>query len=79
MASQLKTQPAYRVEGSGNAWAIFRGDELVRVTAHHDRALDQIERLLRRQRLTPRACLTCGTAFASEGRHNRLCSTCRKG
>lgn len=26
---------------------------------------------------TPRACLCCGKSFASQGPHNRLCSTCR--
>lgn len=25
----------------------------------------------------PRPCLVCGTTFLSEGRHNRLCGTCR--
>lgn len=68
-----------RVEGSGDCWAIFRGDELVRVTAHHDRALDQIETLLRRNRMKPRSCLACTRPFMSEGPHNRLCGSCRKG
>lgn len=74
-----RPSPAYRVEGSGNAWAIFRGDELVRVTAHHDRALDQIETLLRRHRASLRPCIACGARFTSEGPHNRLCGPCRKG
>lgn len=69
---------AYRVEGSGSQWAIFRGDQLVRLTAHHDRALDQIETLLRRDRATQRPCLNCGTKFTSEGPHNRLCKSCRR-
>lgn len=25
----------------------------------------------------PRPCLVCGTTFLSEGRHHRLCGTCR--
>lgn len=76
-----RTRPAsaLRVEGSGSCWAIYKGDELLRITAHHDRALDQIEKLLRRDRQSVRSCLACGRRFASEGPHNRLCRACRKG
>jgi hypothetical protein len=79
VADPLRKEPQLRVEGSGNAWAIFKGDELVRITAHHDRALDQIETLLRRNRMSSRPCLNCGKRFTSEGPHNRLCRGCRKG
>lgn len=68
----------FRVEGSGSCWAIYQGDQLVRIMGNHDRALDHIERLYRRNRMSLRACLNCGTNFMSEGPHNRLCRTCRK-
>lgn len=71
--------PALRVEGSGSAWAIWDGDQLVSITAHHDRALDQIESLLRRRRQAPRICLSCDRPFLSDGPHNRLCPKCRRG
>jgi len=30
-------------------------------------------------KITPRACLKCFQIFESEGSHNRLCDSCRKG
>jgi tRNA(Ile2) C34 agmatinyltransferase TiaS len=32
----------------------------------------------RKASLERRPCITCGTEFASEGAHNRMCNTCRQ-
>lgn len=67
-----------RVEGSGSCWALYDGKTLLSITTHHDTALDQLDREIRRRKSVRRACLCCGEAFTSEGPHNRMCVRCRR-
>lgn len=66
------------LRGTGQSWAGYRGDQ--RVTPFRTRpeqATDLIEKLNRAARKRERPCMCCGTAFDSEGPHNRMCGTCR--
>lgn len=40
---------------------------------------DRLAELPAHQRPRPRACLSCGTGFQSDGAHHRLCDGCRGG
>lgn len=38
----------------------------------------RLDKIRRRAAARVRPCLSCNTRFASEGPHNRLCTTCRR-
>lgn len=43
-----------------------------------DSAELRMERIAREAAACIRPCITCGTRFTSEGKHNRMCSSCRR-
>ena len=66
------------LRGTGLSWAGYRGNE--RVTPFRSRpeqAAQLIEKLNHATQVKERDCMCCGARFESEGKHNRLCSTCR--
>lgn len=70
--------PTFTVEHWGRGWAVFRdGARVTGIIAHWHHAMFRRDELARAARTVTRACLCCGTSFASEGPHNRLCDPCR--
>ncbi len=75
----------YRVAPSGKVnaqrWALFDGPHMVRTyTDKHvaeARAHNLELKAVKAAQMRKRPCLTCGTVFASEGPHNRMCKGCR--
>ncbi|MGI3163105.1 hypothetical protein [Pseudooceanicola sp. 200-1SW] len=67
------------VRGCGQSWAVFAGERRVsRYFTRDHHAAGAATRLAERARLRERACLCCGSAFMSQGPHNRLCAPCRR-
>lgn len=68
----------FSVEGSGSHWAVRDGGRVVASASTWWRADAQADALRRKAMARVRACLTCGSKFASDGPHNRMCAACRK-
>jgi hypothetical protein len=65
--------------GSGQGYAVFDGAERVSTTWWNwEIAEHRMERMLRKERLVTRDCITCRRPFRSEGAHNRMCNPCRQ-
>jgi hypothetical protein len=76
--------PRYRVYlMSGRGFVVLdpKGDRVTEPVSSRDRAVEKCAQLQmehdRPAKRGPRACLCCGTKFASEGVHNRMCGKCR--
>lgn len=68
----------FAVQGSGAFWAVLDGGKAVATFTSWWKADAHAGRLELQARSRRRACLTCGTAFSSEGPHNRMCPACRQ-
>jgi len=44
---------------------------------HRGHAEARVDKMNRLERVTTRACMTCGGSFRSKGPHNRMCPRCR--
>lgn len=67
----------YKVARYGDSYAVFKGAERVSAQLGKLQAEGQALRLARAAKRTKRPCITCGTTFESEGKHNRMCKFCR--
>jgi hypothetical protein len=67
-----------RVRRYRDAYAVYDGG--VRVSGEMDRFMAERarDRLGRDRAQVSRDCMCCGMPFRSEGRHNRLCGSCRR-
>ena len=75
-----------RLRGEGVAWkeigaAMGRltNSVMARFSLLQHRAAESTARQRQAERIKVRACLCCGKSFKSEGPHNRLCDSCRRG
>ena len=70
---------AVEIRGSGASWAVYHnGRQLAPPQNSYDKACISARAWERRLAIQHRPCLCCGTAFASEGRGNRMCDPCRE-
>ncbi len=69
------------LQGSGQSWVIVHDGRAVsrHYRCHHvaTARMAGLERQLAAPSFRRRACLSCGTAFTSEGAHHRMCDRCR--
>ncbi|MBL4750503.1 MAG: hypothetical protein JKX71_07995 [Amylibacter sp.] len=66
------------VKGSHCSYAVYRDDERVSAFYHfQDRAFGRLDQIAKNDRSKDRNCMSCQTAFRSDGIHNRLCNHCR--
>ncbi|MGH1579052.1 hypothetical protein [Planktotalea sp.] len=70
-------QVQFEVRRFKNAYYVFRNEVPVLGPENLDQAEEALERLKREENSQERSCMTCDTAFLSEGPHNRLCTACR--
>lgn len=74
----------FAVDFVPGGYAVFDRDghrvgEALRFRGEAERKRDELQREADvKAKRRPRACLCCGSTFASEGIHNRLCPICRR-
>ncbi|KHQ50315.1 hypothetical protein [Mameliella alba] len=68
------------VDHLGNGWYVVdaSGDPVTGRYSFRAEAEIRLDKIRRRAASKVRPCLSCGTRFASEGPHNRLCTPCRR-
>lgn len=59
-------------------YSVSLNDSVLQVHSHRGAALQAIDVARRRAAQRPRACITCGNSFMSEGAHHRMCDKCRR-
>lgn len=69
----------FDVIGTVSGWQVRKnGRDVGLVYQNEERAYAFIDRLTREEKLAERPCITCRTAFKSEGPHHRMCRPCRQ-
>ena len=72
-------RPGFSIKGSGTSWFVTRDGHIVAgPTSTQLLAQTKADHMAREARVRERRCMTCNTAFQSEGSHNRLCNACRQ-
>jgi len=73
----MKAHTRFEIVRGRNAYYVLKDGKEIHGPACHVRALEAMDRLKRDAKRQQRNCMNCASSFASEGPHNRLCSTCR--